>query len=217
MLAARLWSGSSPLGGSPAQLYLEARGIAIDAAALRYHPRTPYGRMPLTRFRPALIAAVRDDVGLVGVHRTFLALDDDRLADLPVPKSALGQLGGGAVRLAPPMNGILGVAEGIETALSAMHLFDVPCWATLGTERFRHVAIPGAVRRLILFLDNDAGGRRAEQLARDAHAEASFSIEALYPEPAKADWNDVLRHKCGIASKASNDREERKAALRRIG
>lgn len=217
LLAARIWSGARAIAGSPAARYLEARGIALLPGELRYHPRTPHGRAPLTSFRPALIAAVRDDVGLVGVHRTFLDLSNDGLADLPIPKSALGRLGGGAVRLAPPANGILGLAEGVETALSVMQLFDVPCWAALGTERFRHVAIPSSVQRLILFLDNDAGGRRAERLARDTHAGASFSIEARYPQQPKEDWNDVLKRKLGIASRIAKDREESEAAVRRTG
>lgn len=217
MVAARIWSGARPIVGSAAARYLQARGIALVADALRYHPRTPHGRAPLTSFRPALIAAVRDDVGLVGIHRTFLDLGNHGLADLPVPKSALGRLGGGAVRLAPPAYGFLGLAEGVETALSATELFQLPCWATLGTERFRHVIIPSSVRRLILFLDNDAGGRRAERLTRDTHAAASFSLEARYPQQAREDWNDVLQRKLGIASRTPEDREESEAAARRTG
>lgn len=217
VLAARIWSESRPIAGSSAARYLQARGIALVGDCLRYHPRTPHGRAPLTSFRPALIAAVRDDVGLVGVHRTFLDLDDDGLADLPVPKSALGRLGGGAVRLAPPDNGVLGLAEGVETALSATQLFQLPCWATLGTERFRHVTIPSSVRRLILFLDNDAGGRRAERLARDTHVGASFSMEARYPQQSKEDWNDVLQRKLGIAVRTPEAREESEAAVRCTG
>jgi DNA primase len=89
------------------------------------------------------------------------------------------------------------LAEGVETAASAFRLFGTPCWATLGTERFRHVVLPRSVRRLILFLDNDAGGRRAERLAREAHAAADLAIEAIYPEAAGEDWNDVLQRKLG--------------------
>src|SRR5690606_42077994 len=85
---------------------------------------------------------------------------------------------------------IFGLAEGLETALSASALFGVPCWATLGTERFRLIALPAEVTGLVLFLDNDRGGRRAEALARDAFAH--LAIEARYPRCAGADWNDVL-------------------------
>jgi DNA primase len=48
------------------------------------------------------------------------------------------------------------------------------------------------VKSLILFLDNDAAGRRAEALARRAQRGAGVGIRAHYPESPGADWNDVL-------------------------
>lgn len=189
--ALRLWSGGQPLSGTPVERYLAARCVGVGSAELRYHPRTPHGPRPYTRFRPAMIAAVRDETGLVAVHRTFLDHRLPRLAALPHPKCGLGRFGRGAVRLGGSA-GRLGLAEGIETALSASALFGVPCWATLGTERFSMVAVPAEVTELLLFLDNDEGGRRAEALARAAFAQVP-SIEALYPRRPGADWNDVLR------------------------
>ena len=190
--AARLWAAARPIGRTPAEAYLASRGLALEMPDLRYHPRTPYGRASQAIFRPAMLARVRDESGLVAVHRTFLDPRSARLADLPVPKRALGRLGQGAVRLRPPDQGTIGWAEGIETALAAMMLSGIPCWATLGTERFARVALPPSVRRLILFLDSDAGGRRAESLARSAQRGTGIEIEARYPATAGADWNDVL-------------------------
>jgi len=188
--AVRLWRNSRSVEGTPAASYLAARGLAATSAALRYHGRAPHGPAPLTRYGPALIAAVRDECGLVAIHRTFLDPSSGRFAR-PLARAALGPLGRGAVRLggAAPR---LGLAEGIETAISATALFGVPCWATLGSERFRLVALPREVRSLMLFLDHDAGGQRAEQLAREAFAHVPC-IEAHYPERPGDDWNDVLR------------------------
>ena len=187
-MAARLWSGARPIQGTPAANYLRRRGLAMRSV-LRFHPRTPQGRAPLTRFVPALIAPVRDEAGLVAVHRTFLT-DDGKLSDRQPAKAALGRLGSGLVRLAPAAQ-TLGLAEGIETALSAQALFGVPVWATLGTERFRRVALPSQVERLILFLDHDEGGHRAERLAREAFP--TLCIASRMPAVAGEDWNDVLR------------------------
>jgi putative DNA primase/helicase len=139
-----------------------------------------------------MIAAVRDESGVVAIHRTFLDLKPPRLARLPFPKRALGRLGEGAVRLRPPVGGLLGWAEGIENAIAATQLTGIPCWATLGAERFAHVAVPRAVRRLILFLDNDPGGRRAGRLAPDSFGSQALEIEARCPAAEGADWNDVL-------------------------
>ena len=195
--AERLWAAALPIGRSPAERYLRSRGLALPVSDLRYHPRTPYGGGVQAIFRPALIAAVRDDSGLVAVHRTFLDPGSGRLADLPLPKRALGRLGQGAVRLRPPSEGVLGWAEGIESAMAATQLTGTACWATLGTEGFARVALPSGVRRLILFLDNDAGGRRAEKLARETHHGSELLVEARYPAVAGADWNDVLLARMG--------------------
>jgi putative DNA primase/helicase len=83
------------------------------------------------------------------------------------------------------------LAEGIETALSATALFGLPCWATLGTERFRLIELPPEATEVVLFLDNDRGGRRAEALAREALARRVVGVR--YPDRPGADWNDVLR------------------------
>ena len=146
--------------------------------------------MPQTRFRPALIAAVRDEAGLVAVHRTLLDPSDER-GPARARKCALGPLGRGAVRLGGGARR-MGLAEGIETAMSAAALFGMPCWATLGTERFRHVALPETAEELILFLDHDDGGRRAAALAREAFAHLA-KIELRVPRRRGFDWNDVLR------------------------
>ena len=195
--ALRLWGEARSIAGTPAAAYLGSRGLAADPAQLRYHPRTPHGPSPLTQFRPALIAAVRDETGLVAVHRTFIDPGGSGLADLADPRCGLGRFRGGAVRLGGSALR-LGLAEGIETALSATALFGVPCWATLGTERFRRVALPAEVRELLLFLDHDPGGRRAERLAREAFAHVPL-IQVHVPERAGEDCNDVLRRGAGQA------------------
>lgn len=188
--AQTLWAAARPIRRSPAETYLRSRGLRAAVSDLRFHPRTPYGRGAAVIFRPAILAAVRDESGLIAVHRTFLEPRTASLSDLSLPKRALGRLGRGAVRLRPPKAGVLGWAEGIETAMAATQLTGIPCWAMLGTERFARVALPASVTRLILFLDNDAGGRRAETLARAACR--GCEIEARYPAAAGADWNDVL-------------------------
>lgn len=185
----RLWSEARPLRESPASRYLAGRGLT-GTSALRFHPRTPQGRHPLTRFLPAMIAAVTDETGLVAVHRTFLSRDGLSLSSRQPARAALGSLGSGLVRLVSASNR-LGLAEGIETALSACRLFGVPCWATLGAERFKRITLPASVTEIILFLDHDAAGHQAETVARERFA--GRRIEARYPAQPGADWNDVLR------------------------
>ena len=140
----------------------------------------------------SLVAAVRNDAGILALHRSFLDLDKTSLASFDQPRRALGSPGSGAVRFAYPNGGRLGLAEGNETALSAMQMFKVPCWATLGNERFGLATIPESVHQLYLFVDNDAGGHLAEERAREAYACEGRLIVTRRPELTGDDWNDVL-------------------------
>ena len=206
--ALRVWGAARPIARSPVAAYLGGRAIETDDPGLRYLARTPHGPKPLTQFRRAMIAAVRDNHGLVAVHRSFLDPRQPRLASLAEPRCGLGRFGRGAVRL----GGIgrkLGLAEGIETALSVSQLFGLPCWATLGTERFALIELPPGVEALALFLDHDAGGRRAEALARAAFSE-DLPIEVHVPDKPGDDWNDVLRARSGCGAPVPAEARERR-------
>lgn len=198
--AFRLWLEASTLAGSPAERYLAGRGITTESRDLRFHPRMPLGPKGAVRFLPALVAAVRNDAGILALNRIFLDPDSDRLAAFEQPKRSLGSPGSGAVRLAFPRGGRLGLAEGVETALSAMQLFGIPCWATLGNERFGLVTIPESVRELHLFVDNDASGRLADDRAREAYACEGRRIVSRPPDRTGDDWNDVLLRRMHAAA-----------------
>ncbi len=190
--ALRLWKQALPISGSMAESYLRHRHIDIASSELRYLARTPFGPKGHVRFLPAMLAAVRTDTGIIAIQRTFLEARTAKQANFKNPKRALGTPGIGTVRLFPPRNGILGLAEGSESALSATILKDIPCWATLGNERFGIVTIPESVRELYLFVDNDAGGDLAEKKAREHFAMPGRSIYRLSPPNPGDDWNDEL-------------------------
>lgn len=188
-----LWDSACPLVGTPAEHYLRRRSIPMLPPALRFHPRTPLGRGKQAVLRPAMIAALHERSRFVALQRTFLDRQEPRRApDLANPRRMLGRPGQGAVILAPA-NDILGLAEGIETALSAILLLDIPVWATLGNERLAHIAVPDSITRLILLPDNDRGGRIGAAKAAEAYAMPGRRIETLWPPQGFNDWNDVLR------------------------
>lgn len=196
--ALRLWDEARPLSGTPAEIYLRRRRIALLPSALRFHPRTPLGQGDAAEFRPAMIAALHDggrgDTGrFVAVQRTFFDRDDARRArDLSDPRMMLGRPHHAAVLLGTATS-VLGLAEGIETALSAMILFGIPVWATLGSERLHQIAIPDHVTRLVLFPDNDIAGEIGVASAMEAYAVPGRIIETEFPPTGFKDWNDVLR------------------------
>ena len=191
--ARRLWHSATAISDGPAEGYLAQRGILRASDQLRYLERTPLGPRGAVQFLPAMLAAVTTDIGIIAIHRTFLDAPNAKLAGFDRPKRALGSLGCGAVRLAPPAAGRLGLAEGIESALSATQMFGVPRWATLGNERFGLVAIPESVRELHLFIDNDRGGELANQRALKAYSASCRVIQSRAPASAGFDWNDELK------------------------
>jgi putative DNA primase/helicase len=193
--AVRLWRNSAPVCGTAADRYLSSRAIGCRSTELRYLEKTPLGPRGRASFQPALVAALRTDAGVIAIQRTFLT-PTATLADMESPKRGLGRYGVASVRLHAPISGRLGLAEGIESALSAYSLRKIPCWATLGNERFGLVSIPDSVTELHLFLDADAGGNLAEARGRARHERPGRTIVAHRPDAPFNDWNDALRARC---------------------
>ena len=92
-----LWKEASPVNDTPADAYLASRRLAGSHPSLRYHDRVPYGRGETVRFRPALLAAVECDTGVVALERLVLDLCTGLpVTDLDPPKRLLGRPLGGA-------------------------------------------------------------------------------------------------------------------------
>lgn len=195
--ACRLWREAVPIAGTVAEHYLANRSIPIRSSELRFLDRTPLGRKSEVRFLPALIAAVRMDIGIVAIQRTFLDPATATKATFFKPKRALGQLGAGAVRLSAPVAGRLGLAEGTESAFSAQILFGIPCWATLGNERFGIVAVPESITELHLFVDADKGGDIALKRGMEVYEGPGRTIIPHTPSKPGSDWNYELRERLG--------------------
>ncbi|WP_343889102.1 DUF7146 domain-containing protein [Sphingomonas oligophenolica] len=188
-----LWEAARAITNTPVERYLLNRAISHFSPALRFHPRTPLGSRRQVLFRPAMLAAVQEGSRVIAVQRTFLdTVRARRARDLGNPRRMLGRPARGAVMLADATD-VLGLAEGVETALSAMILLGIPVWAVLGNERFPRIAVPTTVDRLVLLPDNDRAGRRAEDIAREAHERPGRTIETIWPWHGLNDWNDVLR------------------------
>jgi putative DNA primase/helicase len=193
--ALEIWALASPVEHTIVQLYLRARGITIAPPPSL---RCAGGGYHLTDPVTAMVAAVQaPDRRTIAVQVTRLDPSGERKAQVLVPRRTYGALGNGAVRLAAAGD-VLGLAEGVESALSAMQLSGVPTWACLGAGRMHRVAVPDSVRELHIFTDNDEPGRDASE--RTAHAHLHHRRVVLRRPPDHLnDWNDFLRAK-GIAA-----------------
>jgi putative DNA primase/helicase len=182
-----------PASGTIVETYLASRGLSrVAPPALRFLPSLRHRET--AHLGPVMLAAVRDVAGAVrAVHRTWLRPDGTGKADVEPPRKTLGNPFGCAVRLAPA-GAALVVAEGIETALAAGLLFDLPAWACLSAGGLEAVALPASVRRVLVAADHDLNGtgqRAAQVLAQRLLAEGR-TVEIATPDRPGDDFNDVL-------------------------
>lgn len=198
-IAEALWSRANPLTGfDPASLYLHKRGLRRVPlpVELRYMENTTYLHDDKSKTRHAAMIArfLAPDAASYTVHVTYID-DAGNKADVPkVRKLAPGSIPkGGAVRLASEAE-TMGIGEGIETALSAMKLHDVPVWAALNVGNMTKWQPPAVAKNILIFADEDsnyAGQYGATALAHRLVSEG-YRVEIRWPGQIDTDWNDVL-------------------------
>lgn len=187
----RAWKQSAPMiVGDPVWQYLHRRtGIRTVPTGIRYHRALPYG----DSLYPAMLAVVTMPDGKAStMHRTWL---DGHGGKAPVdqPKKVMsGTIKGGAIRLAPVAE-CLGIAEGIETALAASVLFDMPVWAAISANGMQQWEPPAEVREVVVFADNDENyvGQNAGYALAQKLASKGIKIEVRIPARVGSDWADV--------------------------
>jgi putative DNA primase/helicase len=183
--------------GDLADIYLCSRhiGEVHYPKALRFARALSDGEGGI---RPAMVATVSTYDGTnVSLHRTYLRSDGKGKAEMETPKKGLGpQPDGCAVRLCDDWHGgPLGIAEGIETALSASAHFDMPVWAALDAGNLSKWIPPEGCTEVAVFGDNDAnyaGQRAAYTLGhRLATGKAPLPVTIHIPPTTGEDWADV--------------------------
>jgi putative DNA primase/helicase len=187
--ALELWRSAIPIEGTLGETYLRARGIGLAIPpTLRFLPSFEY--MPRVFF-PAMIAAVQAaDRRVIAAQLTFLHPSGTCKAPCATQRKTFGPLGAGAIRLGPA-GAVVGLAEGSESALSAMELFGVTVWATLGAQRLGSIRLPSEVDKVVLYPDRDEAGRGAAQKALEVYRAMRF-VECKFPAEGCGDFNDEL-------------------------
>ena len=161
---------------------------------LRNHPGLIHSVDKVTY--PAMLAIMRyaDGTG-ASVHRTYLTPDGQKAPVDPVRKIMTGfPLAGSSVRLGPVAERI-GIAEGIETAISAGKRFHLPVWAAISANGLISWEPPAGVRSVLICGDCDAnytGQQAAYTLAKRLRL-AGKDVEVQIPEAFGTDWNDLTQ------------------------
>jgi hypothetical protein len=185
------------------ELYLYSRGIRVRPRQLPWALRgTKACWCSETRTnRPAVLAALQGEDGAVcAIQRVWvndrLLVEDGvapekgtRAVDLETGKKTLGSMGSAAVRLAEP-GPILGLAEGVETAMAAAQLFSVPVWAACGASRLGSIRLPNCVRSVVIFGDSGAAGEASAEKACATYSRRGYGCQVEIPPD--GDWCEYL-------------------------
>ena len=195
-----LWRETSPAAGTLVETYLAGRGLhGPIPEAVRFHRR---GQLAYpwnleggdVRTWPAMVCLIQHASGApCGLHVTALKSDGSGKADLRNgSRRMLGDVAGGAVRLAPiGADQVLAVAEGLETALAFRQLSGTPTWAALSAGGVGAFNPPPGLKRLIVAADaDDKGMTAARALAERARSRTEVVI---LPAPAGTDWCDQVK------------------------
>jgi putative DNA primase/helicase len=177
--AKRTWNRAQPLGHDETTEYLRSRAIDLPTwpKALRHAPHVMLGKI-ITANNVA-----------INLHRTFLPRGPKKYMAGVVPA-------GSAIRLMPHV-GILGIAEGIETALSVYLLFGVPCWAACDAHHVASFTPPAEVSALCIYADNDSNfvGQNAAYATAQRLRAKGLIVSVKVPDDADTDWNDVMKNR----------------------
>lgn len=198
--ARQMWATASAIQGTSAALYLWSRGLN-----LRHFPPTLRASQALYNAEagkslPALVAAIQDSQNKVTAVQRIWVLDKLVVTDgappkkgtkapLRAAKKTLGPMSDGAIRLAPAAR-TMGLAEGLETGLSAKAVFSLPVWVSCGAWRMGNVALPDIVQHVVIFGDNGAEGERAALRAAEKFRAQGYAVDIEMPPAEFGDWND---------------------------
>lgn len=202
-----VWKTSLALTGTAAERYLVKRGIWRQnlPATLRAHEgltyihgkeRTNYGKFP------CLLAPIKDKNGtIVSLHRIFLTQEGDK-APVPDAKKMMSQhaeIRGAAIKLFQAGE-VLGVAEGIETALAVHAISRMPMWSCVSAVLMEQVDIPDCVKHVVIWADLDRSqrGLQAAEALADRLEKLGKTVEICIPQGGipegtkGVDWLDVM-------------------------
>ncbi len=195
-LLRELWRASGPIRtGDPVDRYLTARGVGETEP--HYSPalmtcQSCYFSQGVNY--PAMVGVVSDVVGKpVSLHRTYI-LDGDK-APVDEPRRIMpGKVPEGACIRIGDVQEEIGIAEGIETAMAASHMYELPVWSAINSSMLKNWIAPEGVKSVVIFADNDQkfGGQAAAYHLAHKLSVKGLDVSVHVPDFAGKDFNDVL-------------------------
>ena len=179
--------------GDEVSRYLNSRDICNIPETIMFHPNLYESETGKTC--AGMVAKIQNTSGgVISLHRTFLK--DGMKAPINSPRkvlSPIGTLNGGAIRLFPAQT-IIGLCEGIETAIAANELFGVPVWSVMNTNGLKTFVPPGGIKNILILGDNDENyaGQEAAFYAANKLALKGYRVQVKIPDTPGNDWLDEI-------------------------
>lgn len=152
---------STEIAGTPAQEYLQSRGLKVNYPIknLRFNEIDRYEKdyEPNTWSQKALIARLTDNEGkLESLQRTYLTTNNSKDTRKQTPRYTghTVEQSKASVKLFDPQT-IMGIAEGVETALAAHELSGIPVWSSINAGRLAFWQPPQIAKTIFIFADLD--------------------------------------------------------------
>jgi putative DNA primase/helicase len=198
--ALAIWREACDPVGSPVEGYLRRRRVDLPRAAIgeviRFHPSCPFAGERVL----AMVCLARDVVTNEprAIHRTALSRDGGKLEVHGTSRLSLGPTAGAAVKLSPDeeVTTCLGVAEGIETALSMRLVPEFgtsPVWSLISAGGLAQFPVLPGIECLWVGVDHDAAGLKASRAAATRWRTSGAEAFLITPSEPRADLNDLFR------------------------
>lgn len=197
------------LKDTPAKQYLLSRGIKVLPQKDCKFSHSEMDEEEKRPFQAILTAMTTNSGRLAYMHKTYL--EGGTKAAIESNKKIF-TLGGVNKKSCPtchtefkeqvsakifPIAPTLGIAEGLETALSCKQIYNVNTWASLNSGHMKKFIAPQGVNHLIIFADNDKNGTGLAAAAECGnrnilHKNDVQKVTIRYPTEV-CDFNDMLQ------------------------
>jgi len=195
---------------TPVKDYLNSRGIyTIPTSSVKFS-KAEYDKSTGRSYQTMYSIATDDRMNVIYLHKTFLengakaegvnkkiysALDNKVICATCGNSTSQSC----AIRLFEASD-TLGIAEGIESALSATQFSKIPCWSVMNTAIMKVFKAPEGVNTLVIFADNDThgAGMAAAMVCANKNILANNDVKTVFirwNEDAGVDFCDMVSMK----------------------
>ena len=190
-------NSSMEINGTWSEYYLKSRGIVnLPTMSVRHCMSVPYfdeNGQKVASYE-AMVSTVTDAHTLEVLQFHYTYLDGSKKIYRKVRNITDVDYKIPVIRLMDAEK-TLGIAEGIETALSASDKYNVPCWSVINSGFMKRFRAPLGVTRLYVFADNDrslTGHAAAFECARANLSAKNDVCEVVVAWPDDmGDFNDL--------------------------